>query len=281
MHSRSQDFWRQFKKNKLAVFGLVLLGVMILLCILAPVLTSYGYADQALVDRFQLPSSNHLLGTDEFGRDILSRILYGGRLSFLIGLGSMVVSLLLGTFLGALAGFFEGPLDAFIMRIMDMLLAIPQLVLAIAIAAALGGGIGNVILAVSISSLPGYARIMRASVLSVKKQEYIEAAQTTGANLGRLLLVHILPNCLGPLIVQATLGVGVSILSAASLSFIGVGITPPTPEWGAMLSTGRAYIRDYPHLTLFPGLAIALSIFALNVLGDGIRDAFDPKQRRA
>ena len=281
MHSRSQDFWRQFKKNKLAVFGLVLLGVMILLCILAPVLTSYGYADQALVDRFQLPSSNHLLGTDEFGRDILSRILYGGRLSFLIGLGSMAVSLLLGTFLGALAGFFEGPLDAFIMRIMDMLLAIPQLVLAIAIAAALGGGIGNVILAVSISSLPGYARIMRASVLSVKKQEYIEAAQTTGASLGRLLLVHILPNCLGPLIVQATLGVGVSILSAASLSFIGVGITPPTPEWGAMLSTGRAYIRDYPHLTLFPGLAIALSIFALNVLGDGIRDAFDPKQRRA
>ena len=183
--------------------------------------------------------------------------------------------------MGALAGFFEGPLDAFIMRIMDMLLAIPQLVLAIAIAAALGGGIGNVILAVSISSLPGYARIMRASVLSVKKQEYIEAAQTTGASLGRLLLVHILPNCLGPLIVQATLGVGVSILSAASLSFIGVGITPPTPEWGAMLSTGRAYIRDYPHLTLFPGLAIALSIFALNVLGDGIRDAFDPKQRRA
>ena len=281
MHSRSKDFWRQFKKNKLAVFGLALLGIMILFCILAPVLTPYGYADQALVDRFQLPSASHILGTDEFGRDILSRILYGGRLSFLIGLGSMVVSLIAGTFLGALAGFFEGPLHAFIMRIMDMLLAIPQLVLAIAIAAALGGGIGNVILAVSISSLPGYARIMRASVLSVKKQEYIEAAQTTGAGLGRLLLVHILPNCLGPLIVQATLGVGVSILSAASLSFIGVGIAPPTPEWGAMLSTGRAYIRDYPHLTLFPGLAIALSIFALNVLGDGIRDAFDPKQRRA
>ena len=193
----------------------------------------------------------------------------------------MAVSLVIGTILGALSGFFEGPLDTIIMRIMDIFLSIPQLVLAIAIAAALGGGIGNVILAVSISSIPNYARIMRGSVLSVKKQEYIEAAQITGIGLGRILFAHILPNCLGPLIVQATIGVGVSILSAASLSFIGVGITPPTPEWGAMLSTGRAYIRDYPHMTLFPGLVIALSIFALNVLGDGIRDAFDPKQRRA
>ncbi len=281
MLSSNQDFWRQFKKNKLALVGLILLGIMVLLCILAPFITPYDYSQQALVDRFQPPNSNHLLGTDEFGRDILTRILYGGRISFLIGLGSMAVSLVIGTILGALSGFFEGPLDTIIMRIMDIFLSIPQLVLAIAIAAALGGGIGNVILAVSISSIPNYARIMRGSVLSVKKQEYIEAAQITGIGLGRILFAHILPNCLGPLIVQATIGVGVSILSAASLSFIGVGITPPTPEWGAMLSTGRAYIRDYPHMTLFPGLAIALSIFALNVLGDGIRDAFDPKQRRA
>ena len=153
--------------------------------------------------------------------------------------------------------------------------------MAIAIVAALGWGIGTVILAVSISSIPNYARIMRGSVLSVKAQEYIEAARTTGASQGRILFAHILPNCLGPIIVQATIGVGVAILSAASLSFVGVGIAPPTPEWGGMLSTGRTYIRDYPHLTLFPGLAIALSIFALNVVGDGIRDAFDPKQRRA
>lgn len=281
MDQRFQDFCRQYKKNKLAVFGLILLLVMILACVFAPLLTPYNYGAQSLPDRFQGPSSSHLFGTDEFGRDIFTRILYGGRISFFVGLGSTLVSLVLGSILGALAGFFEGWLDAFIMRIMDIFLSIPQLVLAIAIAAALGGGIGNVVLAVSLSSLPRYARIMRGSVLSVKAQEYIEAARTTGASQGRILFAHILPNCLGPIIVQATIGVGVAILSAASLSFVGVGIAPPTPEWGGMLSTGRTYIRDYPHLTLFPGLAIALSIFALNVVGDGIRDAFDPKQRRA
>lgn len=278
--SRLRDFWHQFKKNRLAVFGLVLLIIIVLLALLAPVIAPEGYDKQDLMKRFLTPNREHIMGTDNFGRDIFSRVIYGARISLTIGLGSMVISVFFGMILGALAGYYGGTLDSVIMRIMDIFLSIPQLILAIAIAAALGGGMGNLILAVSLSSIPRYARILRGSVLQAVGQEYVEAAKAGGAGDFRILVKHIIPNCLGPIIVQATLGVGVSILSAASLSFIGMGIEPPKPEWGSMLSVGRTYIRDYPHITLFPGLAIAITIFALNVVGDGLRDAFDPKQRR-
>lgn len=277
--SRGLEFWHQFRKNRLAVVGLVILLVMVLGAILAPLVAPAGYDTQDLSQRFQSPSAVHFFGTDNFGRDIFSRVLYGAQISLTIGLGSMVISVAIGMFLGAIAGYTGGVLDGLIMRLMDIFLSIPQLVLAIAIAAALGGGMGNLILAVSLSSIPRYARILRGSVLETMEKEYVEAARATGASHGRILARHIVPNCLGPIIVQATLGVGVSILSAASLSFIGMGIEPPKPEWGAMLSMGRQYIRDYPYMTLFPGLAIALTVFALNVVGDGLSDAFDPKRR--
>ncbi|MDO5713524.1 MAG: ABC transporter permease [Tissierellia bacterium] len=274
------DFWVQFRKNRLALFGLALLCIIILFAVFAPIIAPEGYDKQDLTKRFLTPSREHLMGTDNFGRDIFARIIYGARISLVIGLGSMMISVCIGMILGAISGYYGGYLDQVIMRIMDIFLSIPQLILAIAIAAALGGGIGNLILAVSLSSIPRYARILRGSVLQAVSQEYVEAAKAGGASDFRILLKHIIPNCLGPIIVQATLGVGVSILSAASLSFIGMGIAPPKPEWGSMLSVGRTYIRDYPHITLFPGLAIAITIFALNVVGDGLRDAFDPKQRR-
>lgn len=277
--SRALDFWHQFRKNRLAVVGLVILLVMVVGAILAPLVAPAGYDTQDLSQRFQSPSAAHFFGTDNFGRDIFSRVLYGAQISLTIGLGSMVISVAIGMVLGAIAGYTGGVVDGLIMRLMDIFLSIPQLVLAIAIAAALGGGMGNLILAVSLSSIPRYARILRGSVLETMEKEYVEAARATGASHVRILARHIVPNCLGPIIVQATLGVGVSILSAASLSFIGMGIEPPKPEWGAMLSMGRQYIRDYPYMTLFPGLAIALTVFALNVVGDGLSDAFDPKRR--
>lgn len=278
--SRLLDFWKQFKKNKSAVLGLVIISLFIILALFPKQIATFDYAKVDLVNQFKTPNNVNYFGTDEFGRDLFSRVVYGARISLLIGLGSTLISLVIGVVLGSLSGYYGKTIDNILMRLMDIILAIPQLVLAIAISAALGNGMRNLMLAVSLASIPRYARITRASVLSEKEKEYIEAARVTGASDLKIIVKHILPNCMGPLIVQSTLGVGTSILSAASLSFIGMGIQPPEPEWGSMLSTGRAYIRDYPHVTLFPGLAIAITIFALNVLGDGLRDAFDPKQRR-
>ena len=206
-------------------------------------------------------------------------MVYGARISLFIGLVATIISVIIGTIIGAVAGFFGGGVDNVLMRLVDIILSIPSLILAIAISAVLGTGIRNLILAVSLSSITNYARIVRASVLSVKEQEYVEAAKIGGASNFRLIFRHILPNCTGPIIVQATLGVGTAILQAASLSFIGLGVQPPTPEWGGMLSQGRSYIRDYPHMTIFPGLAIALTIFSLNLFGDGLSDTLDVKQR--
>lgn len=278
--SNRKDFWNQFKKNKPAVLGLIIVIIFIFLAFFAPIISPYEPATQDLANRFASPSSEHLFGTDNFGRDIFSNVIYGARISLFIGFFSTVIALIFGTILGALAGYYSGVVDNIIMRIVDIFLSIPSLILAIAISAALGEGLFNLVLAVSISNITHYARIVRGSVLSVKEQEYIEAARIGGANDFRIIFKHILPNCTGPIIVQATLGVGTSILAASSLSFIGLGVQPPTPEWGSMLSNGRPYIRDYPHITLFPGLAIALTIFSLNLVGDGLRDAFDPKQRR-
>ena len=280
MLKRLKTFFKYYRRNKIAVVALVLLILIIFAAIFADLLSPYDYTEQFPKDNFLRPSSAHLMGTDNFGRDIFSRVLHGAQVSLKIGFTSVIISTVIGVIIGALAGYYEGIFDAIIMRVMDTILSIPQLVLAIALAAALGGGMKNLILAVSLSSIPSYARIVRSQVMSVKILEYIESAKLAGVKTFKLIFAEILPNCFAPIIVQATIGVGTAILSAASLSFIGMGIMPPEAEWGQMLSEGRAYIRNYPHITLFPGMAIAITILLLNIVGDALRDAFDPKFRR-
>lgn len=277
---RFNDFIKRFAKNKLALIGIMVLAVIILAAIFAPILTKYDYYTQNLDEKFLTPSEAHIMGTDKFGRDIFTRILYGARVSLKIGFISMAIATVAGIVIGLICGFYGGVLDNILMRIMDIMLSIPGLVLAIAIAASLGGGMKSLIIAVSVSSIPGYARIVRGQVMSVKGKEFVEASRVLGASNTSLMFKEILPNCLAPVIVQMTLGVGYAILSAASLSFIGMGIEPPMPEWGQMLSEGREFIRDYPHITMFPGISIALTILALNIVGDGLRDALDPKLGR-
>lgn len=274
------DIWKRLRKNKLAVLGLVIITVIVLVAVFADFIAPYSYDQQDLMICFQGPSLQHWFGTDEFGRDIFSRVVYGARISLLIGFVAVAIAMVIGVLLGAFSGYYGDKVDNVIMRLMDILLSIPQIILAIAIVAVLGNGLFNLMLAVGISSIPHYARIVRASVLSVKDQEFIEAAKAAGSSDLRIIFKHIIPNCLAPIIVQATLGVAMAILTAAGLSFVGLGISPPTPEWGSMLSSGRSYIRDYSYMTMFPGLAIMLTIFALNVLGDGLRDALDPKQKK-
>lgn len=272
-----REVWRRLKQNKAAMLGLLVMVILILAAIFADYVAPYGYDDQDLMRRFQTPNSQHWFGTDNFGRDIFSRIVYGAQVSLKVGLIAVGIAMFIGGALGAVAGFYGGKIDNFIMRFIDVLLAIPSILLAISIVAALGPELWNVMIAVGIGSIPSYGRIVRASVLSLRDQEFIEAARAVGADDTRLILKHIIPNSMAPLIVQATIGVANAILSAAGLGFIGLGIQPPLAEWGAMLNSGRQYIRDYPHLTAFPGLAIMITIFALNLLGDGLRDALDPR----
>ena len=270
----------RLSKSPLAMFGLGFIILLVICAIFANQLAPFPFSKQDLMHTFDLPSAKHLLGTDEFGRDILSRLIFGARVSLQVGFIAVGISLVVGGLLGAFAGFYGGTLDNVIMRVMDVLLAVPQTLLAIAIAAALGPGLFNMMIAVGISAVPNYARIVRGSVLSIRGMEYVEAARAVGSSDLRIILRHIIPNSMAPIIVQSTLGVASAILNAAGLSFIGLGIQPPNPEWGAMLSGGRQYIRDFPHLTLYPGLAIMLTILALNFLGDGLRDALDPKLKR-
>ena len=274
------DIWKRLRKNKLAVLGLIIIVIIFLVAIFANFISPYSFDQQDLLSCFQGPSAQHWFGTDEFGRDIFSRVVYGTRISLLIGFVAVALAMVIGVLLGAFSGYYGATVDNIIMRLMDILLSIPQIILAIAIVAVLGNGLFNLMLAVGISSIPHYARIVRASVLSVKDQEFIEAAKAAGSSDLRIIFKHIIPNCLAPIIVQATLGVAMAILTAAGLSFVGLGISPPTPEWGSMLSSARSYIRDYAYMTMFPGLAIMITIFALNVLGDGLRDALDPKQKK-
>ena len=275
--SQIYDIWGRLVRNKSAMAGLIILLILILTAIFADFIAPYGYDDQVLEDQFIAPCLEHIFGTDNFGRDIFSRVVYGSRISLQVGLISMGVAVILGCIVGSIAGYYTGLVDNLIMRIIDIMLAIPSILLAISIAAALGPGLRNVMIAIAIGSVPQFARIVRASILTVKEQEYIEASRATGASDLRIIVSHILPNCIAPIIVQTTLGVGNAILNAAGLSFIGLGVQPPIPEWGAMLSAARQYIRDYWWMLTFPGLAIMLTVFALNVLGDDLRDALDPR----
>ncbi|EOD00982.1 ABC transporter permease [Caldisalinibacter kiritimatiensis] len=280
--SQLMEVWRRLKKNKMAMVGLAILAVLALTAICADYIADYEEVviKQNLKERLQGPSADHWLGTDEFGRDIFARLVHGARVSLAVGIIAVGISILVGGILGSIAGFYGGKIDNVIMRIMDVFLAIPSILLAIAIVTALGPNLTNLMIAVGISSVPQYARIVRASVLSIRDQEFIEAARAIGASDSRIIFKHIIPNALAPVIVQGTLGVAGAILSTAGLSFIGLGIQPPAPEWGAMLAGGRAYLRYAWHVTTFPGLAIMITILALNFLGDGLRDALDPRLKQ-
>ena len=271
------EIWQQFRKQRLALLGGGILVVLLLTALLAPVLAPRDPLAQDLYIRLQPPSTSHWLGTDDFGRDIFSRVVYGSRISLRIGLIAISLALTGGTLLGLIAGYRGGLADMLIMRLMDLMLAFPSILLAIAIVAVTGPGIENAILAVSIVLVPQFARLVRSSVLTVREATYVEAARALGATEMRLLFYSILPNCTAPLIVQATLGLGTAILDAAGLSFLGLGAQPPVPEWGAMLSGGRELLLRAPWVMTFPGLAIFTVVLGLNLFGDGLRDALDPK----
>ena len=279
-NSQAKDTFRRFIKNKAAVVGLIIISLLLFGAIFAGVITPYDFDKQDLTARFEMPSMAHLLGTDEFGRDLFTRILYGARISLFVGILSVSVGCLIGGTLGALAAYYGGRVDNFIMRFLDIWPSIPDLLLAISLASAMGPGIGNAIIAIGLTTIPSYARVVRASVMTVKNTEYIEAARCLGASVPRIILRHIIPNALAPIIVQASLGVAGAIITTASLSFIGLGVQPPTPEWGSMLSKGRQYIRNYWHLVTFPGVFIMTTVISLNLLGDGLRDALDPRLKR-
>lgn len=276
------DICRRFFKNRMAVAGLAVLAVIVISTAAAPLFTKYHpVLDMSLKDRLLPPGTQgHVLGTDDYGRDILSRLLYGGRISILTGLVVSMASVLIGVTIGCISGYFGGWVDGLLMRLVDIVLAFPFLILAITLMAVLGPSLRNTMLALALVGWPGYARVVRGLVLSIKEKEYVEAARATGLNNARIVFAHVLPNAIAPIIVQATLGVGGTILSAASLNFLGLGVDVSIPEWGMMLNQGREYLQVASHLTLFPGLAISLTVLAVNWIGDGLRDALDPRLRQ-
>ena len=268
---------KQMSKNKLAMIGLAIFIVEIVLAILAPYISPYSYTKMDMTACFATPSATHFFGCDDMGRDIFSRVLYGARYSISIGILAVLFSVVIGCAIGAVAGYFGGQVDNLIMRLLDVIQAIPGMLMMIVISAVLGPGYLNTIIAMSFGSIPGMARMLRAQMLKECTNEYIEAATSINCSTFRIIFHHLIPNCLSPIIVQATMGVGQTITLAAGLSFIGLGVQPPIPEWGAMLSASRQFMRQAPHLVVFPGLAIAVTVLALNLMGDGLRDALDPK----
>lgn len=271
---------KRLSKNRLAMAGLVIILTLFLLAIFSPWIMPYPYEEMNMAERFASPSLKHLCGTDEMGRDIFSRLLYGARASLSLGFLATIISTVIGMIIGSIVGYFGGAVDTVVMRLVDILQAIPGILLAIAISACLGSGFTNTIIALSIGGIPMTVRLLRGSIMGVRKMEYLEAAQTINCSVPRTIMKHILPNSISPIIVSVTMGIRNTILMAASLSYIGLDVQPPTPEWGAMLSAARTYMRDYPHMVLFPGLAIALVVLSLNMLGDGLRDALDPKLKK-
>ncbi|MFR1725121.1 ABC transporter permease [Emergencia timonensis] len=279
------DAWRRFKKNKMAIISLVFLLLLALTGVTTLIIdwvTDDKIYDslvisQDLSQRFVPPSSEHVLGLDEFGRDILLRILWGTRYSLFMSVAAVLAAGILGTVIGAVAGYYGGKVDNVIMRFMDVVLSLPYMLLAIAIVAALGPGLVNVLISIAIGYVPEFARITRASVMTIREREFVEAAKAVGATDRNIIFSQILPNAMAPLIVEVTMAIAGAILSIAGLSFLGLGIQPPLPEWGAMLTNARGYIRDAWHITVFPGLVILITILALNIIGDGLRDALDPK----
>lgn len=274
-----KNFFSKLKKNKAAMVGGVLIIVFIVVAIIGPFFTPYDPDTQIIVDKLATPSMDHWFGTDHLGRDIFSRVIHGMKLTLYIGFFSVILGATLGVLLGIIAGYYGKATDAIIMRSMDILLAFPGILLALAIVSVLGASLNNVIIAVAIFSVPVFARIVRGSTMAVKNLEYIDAIKVLGASDTRIIFKHVLPNVTSPLIVQATLNIATAILAASGLSFLGLGAQPPIPEWGAMLSDGRNYLFNAPHVAFFPGIAIIVVVLAFNILGDGLRDALDPKMK--
>ncbi len=277
--SRLKSMWDALKKNKAALFGLFVIIFLLIIAIIGPLITPYNPNQQIMQDVSQTPSAKHWFGTDDLGRDIFSRVIVGTRISLFVGVAAVAFSLLIGIVLGSIAGYFGGKVDAFIMRLMDIMLSIPSILLAITLMAALGKGIDKAIIAIGVVSIPEYARIIRSSILSVKENDYVAAAKVLGNSDTRIIFKHILPNVVSSIVVRATLGISTAILDTAALGFLGLGVQPPTAEWGDMLGRVRSMVLVYPHMLIFPGLAITLAVLAFNLFGDGLRDALDPKSR--
>ena len=274
--------WHQLKKNKGAIIGLVLILLVIILALCAPLIYDYkqDIVKNHVRERMLYPSREHPFGTDDLGRDILARVIWGARYSLAVGVVAVMFALVVGVSLGAVAGYVGGVFEDIVMRVCDIFSSIPSVLLAIAVVSAMGKSTINLMIAVGLASSAPFTRVARAAVLVVRDEEYIEAAKAIGMRDVQIIFEHILPNCVSQIIVQATLRVGSAIISAAQLSFLGLGVPAPAPDWGAMLSSGRQFIRDYSYMTLFPGLAIMLCVLSLNLLGDGLRDALDPKLKR-
>ncbi|MBU5466875.1 ABC transporter permease [Virgibacillus sp. MSJ-26] len=274
-----KDFFNQLRKNRFAMIGIIIIIFFVLLGLFAPLLTPYGYKEQVLSDRLLPPSSEHLFGTDNLGRDIFTRIAYGARLSLQIGFFAVSGALFFGTLLGLIAGFYGRWIDMVISRIFDILLAFPSILLAISVVAILGASLQNALIAIAIVNVPIFGRLVRSQVISLREEEFVMAARAQGLKNGRIIFHHILPNSLAPIIVQSTLGFGTAILDAAGLGFLGLGAQPPAPEWGKMLADSREFIQIAPWTLIIPGLAIMLVVLGFNLIGDGLRDILDPKMK--
>lgn len=280
--SLGQEAWRRLLKNKGAVIGMIFLALLIIGAVLAGFIYDYDtqVVGQNISQRLQPPSWEHIFGTDKLGRDIFTRIVYGARYSLIIGCGSVAIGLIIGVILGSLAGFYGGAVDQIVMRATDILYAIPNIMIAVVIVSLLGTSTFNLLLALCVTCATSFARIARASVMTLRDQEYIESAYAMGLPTWKIILKHVIPNTLAPIIVQVTLLIGTTIIAASSLSFLGIGVPSPAPEWGAMLSEGRDQIRTASYICVIPGLAIMFTVLALNLLGDGLRDALDPKLKK-
>lgn len=276
--SRSAEIWRRYRKSPTAMIGLAIITVIILSAVFADLIVPYDYGiKQVIPDRLQGPSLKHLFGTDDLGRDLFARVVHGSRSSLALGILTTAVATLIGGFLGGVCAYYGNRVDNIIMRLLDVITSIPSTLLSLSVVAALGPGIRNLVIAITVSRVPTFARVIRSAVLNIVNQEYIEAAKAGGTRNLRIMLRHVYPNAMSPIIVQCTMSVSQLILQAAGLSFLGMGVQPPAPEWGALLNSARDFMRTAPHLMLFPGIAIVLAALAFNLVGDGLRDAFDPR----
>jgi len=278
--SQLADIWLRLRRNKLAMVGMVIVILLVLVAIFADVISPYDYTKQELVNKLDFPSAAHIFGTDQYGRDIFSRVIQGGRTSLLLSLMAACISLFCSLIIGSIAGFFGKKADTVIMRFIDILQAVPPMLMAVCVSAMLGNGTWQTAVAISIGGIAPGTRMIRAQVLTVRDNEYVEAAKATGSKNLRVIFKHVLPNCLAPIIVETTLRLGSNILAISGLSFIGLGVAPPTAEWGSILNEGRQFIRTFYPMITFPGVFIALTMFGFNVFGDGLRDALDPKMKR-
>ena len=277
--SPRKEAWRSFKKNKIALVGMGIVIFFILIALFAPLIAPYDFKEPDYSARLQAPSKEHIFGTDDFGRDIFSRVIYGARISLWVGFFSVLGSVIVGSLLGIIAGYYGRWVDTIISRIFDIMLAFPSILLAIGIVAVLGPSLENALIAIAVINIPNFGRLIRSRVLSIKQEEYIMAARAIGMSDARILFHHILPNSMAPIIVQGTLAIATAIIEAAALGFLGLGAQPPNPEWGKMLADSKEYLVQAPWTMVFPGLAIMLTVLGFNLMGDGLRDALDPRMK--